>query len=245
MLLRRITQNVRDQNWLAIGIDFVVVVTGIFIGLQVDGWNEERKDRIRETVLLEQLYVDFTNNGEIVESMVGFHENKVTEIDFAIDVVTRGEIGADDRRRFLYAVLSMYQLPPLGATMGSYDAVIASGDFALIRDLALKSMLIRLSSDIRAEESLLAYFRDMTHDNSARTGPYATVEPNEDRSNAGLQLNFEVVMADPLALSIISSQKRYHQIFQQGRQGLALQFAEIRTHIGSLIGKQAPAANPE
>ena len=42
MLLRRITEHVRAQNWFAVGIDFVIVVVGVFIGIQVSNWNDKR-----------------------------------------------------------------------------------------------------------------------------------------------------------------------------------------------------------
>ena len=35
MLLRRVIEHVRDQNWTAIAIDFVIVVAGVFVGIQV------------------------------------------------------------------------------------------------------------------------------------------------------------------------------------------------------------------
>lgn len=45
MLLRRITKHITDQNWFAVFIDFlIVVVVGLFIGLQVNNWNENRKN---------------------------------------------------------------------------------------------------------------------------------------------------------------------------------------------------------
>lgn len=47
MILRRITQHVRDQNWTAIGIDFLIVVLGVFVGIQVSNWNQARSDRNR------------------------------------------------------------------------------------------------------------------------------------------------------------------------------------------------------
>lgn len=31
MLLRRITQHVKDQNWFAVGLDFLIVVVSVFI----------------------------------------------------------------------------------------------------------------------------------------------------------------------------------------------------------------------
>lgn len=35
MLLRRVISHVRKQEWTAIGIDFVIVVVGVFVGIQV------------------------------------------------------------------------------------------------------------------------------------------------------------------------------------------------------------------
>jgi hypothetical protein len=55
MLLRRVALHVRDQNWTAVFIDFVIVVVGVFVGLQVQDWNEFRKDRIEEQQLLGRL----------------------------------------------------------------------------------------------------------------------------------------------------------------------------------------------
>ena len=45
MILRRITEHVKTQNWFAIGLDFVIVVVGVFIGIQVSNWNEARGER--------------------------------------------------------------------------------------------------------------------------------------------------------------------------------------------------------
>lgn len=55
MLLRKVTMHVRGQNWTAVLIDLVVVVVGVFVGLQVQDWNEFRKDRIEEQKLLVRL----------------------------------------------------------------------------------------------------------------------------------------------------------------------------------------------
>ncbi|WP_423929267.1 hypothetical protein [Dokdonella sp.] len=55
MLLRRLTQHVKAQNWFAIGIDFVIVVVGVFIGIQVANWNDSRAFNARELGLLAEL----------------------------------------------------------------------------------------------------------------------------------------------------------------------------------------------
>jgi hypothetical protein len=42
MILRRIPEHVKAQNWFAVGIDFFIVVVGVFVGLQVSNWNDRR-----------------------------------------------------------------------------------------------------------------------------------------------------------------------------------------------------------
>lgn len=42
MILRRVREHVTQHNWFAVGIDLVIVVLGVFLGMQVNNWNEVR-----------------------------------------------------------------------------------------------------------------------------------------------------------------------------------------------------------
>ena len=42
MILRRLSQSLKEQNWMAILIEFVLLVVGVFLGIQVANWNEAR-----------------------------------------------------------------------------------------------------------------------------------------------------------------------------------------------------------
>lgn len=55
MILQRLTANLRAQNWTAVTIEFVIVVTGVFIGTQVANWNNQRLEKRETGRLLEQL----------------------------------------------------------------------------------------------------------------------------------------------------------------------------------------------
>lgn len=56
MILRRVISHFRKQEWTAIALDFVIVVVGVFVGIQVSNWNEERRTRMVEHDLLNRLY---------------------------------------------------------------------------------------------------------------------------------------------------------------------------------------------
>ena len=42
MVIRRIREHVADHNWFAVGVDLAIVIAGVFLGIQVDNWNEGR-----------------------------------------------------------------------------------------------------------------------------------------------------------------------------------------------------------
>ena len=64
MILRRVIAQFRKQEWTAIAIDFVIVVLGVFLGLQVSNWNAGRADRASERQYLGQLREDLRLRGD-------------------------------------------------------------------------------------------------------------------------------------------------------------------------------------
>ena len=50
---RRIAEHVKTHNWFAVAIDFVIVVIGVFVGVQVSNWNDGAAERRRTTLILE------------------------------------------------------------------------------------------------------------------------------------------------------------------------------------------------
>lgn len=67
MLLRRVIEHVREQNWTAVCIDFVIVVIGVFVGIQVSNWNEARADKARERLLLGELRAEIAEAVRLAE----------------------------------------------------------------------------------------------------------------------------------------------------------------------------------
>jgi len=57
MILGRLAHAIREQNWFTVALEVVIVVIGIFIGLQVDDWNQRRLERESDQRAL-ALFVD-------------------------------------------------------------------------------------------------------------------------------------------------------------------------------------------
>lgn len=55
MIFRRVKAHIEKENWFAVCVDFLIVVVGVFIGIQVANWNEENTFTNNETKLLREL----------------------------------------------------------------------------------------------------------------------------------------------------------------------------------------------
>ncbi|GLQ19398.1 hypothetical protein ACFFUB_13320 [Algimonas porphyrae] len=58
MLLRRIAEHLEEQNWTAVLLDLLIVVFGVFLGIQFANWNSVRADSRAERAILERLQAD-------------------------------------------------------------------------------------------------------------------------------------------------------------------------------------------
>lgn len=76
MLLRRIAESIRARDWFTFTIEFVIVVAGVFIGIQVANWNEERKFAAQEQSYLWQLRDEIVANNR----SVGYQVQYTTEV---------------------------------------------------------------------------------------------------------------------------------------------------------------------
>ena len=51
MILRRVTEHVKTQNWTAVALDFVIVVAGILIAFRITEWSETPESKVRPDVI--------------------------------------------------------------------------------------------------------------------------------------------------------------------------------------------------
>lgn len=73
-MLRHVIVQLRRQDWTAVAIELIVVVAGVFIGVQASNWNEDRVSRAHEHELLVDL------RAEVAESI---HQTQIRTRAFA------------------------------------------------------------------------------------------------------------------------------------------------------------------
>jgi hypothetical protein len=154
LILNRIAQGVRKQDWFTAILELVVLVIGIYIGLQVDDWASERKDRQSETVYLELLARDVAELQQQVEGQHAFEKDKVDVAARAYELLTSDDPSAHQvELGELLTLLSGRRT--LSLNSATYEQMVSSGHLQLIRDPKLRDKLVRHFARMKRDEAII------------------------------------------------------------------------------------------
>lgn len=146
MLFRRFSKNIRDHDWLAVIIDFVILVVGVFIGLQVTEWSQVRADRIAEGKALERLVVEYERNLELLaEGKEKSRQVMAASAALLAMIEPEPDPGLTDERvapLLIDCLTNPKFIPALGVT----NSLMASGDLRLIADPGIQDRLTQWSA---------------------------------------------------------------------------------------------------
>ena len=139
MLLRRLTEHVQSQNWTAIGLDLVIVVLGVFMGVQLGNWNEGRSERADEINYLFRLHEDLSADHEMygVRLQVLNRQIEVAPDAQSMDFSTEARAWITIRAQ--YTISGIFPPEIHNAT---YTDMVNSGRLSLILDEALRDQLV-------------------------------------------------------------------------------------------------------
>ncbi|WOJ95996.1 hypothetical protein R0137_12185 [Congregibacter brevis] len=152
MILRSLTKHVKDQNWFAVGLDFAIVIVGVFIGMQVSNWNDMAAEKQHTQRLLSELATDLQDMKGLLESSRDRAYQRTVQIDSFLSSMEDGKPPSrHDAAQQLARAFDSVPLP--SAPLGLRDLLVSSR-LDLIERESLRNSLRRLaySSDV-AEES--------------------------------------------------------------------------------------------
>lgn len=112
MILKRIGNAVRAQDWTAFAIEFAIVVLGIFVALQAQDWNQGRRDRQLEQAYVIRLVDETKANIESLDQLEQIYEAKVQFIRALRDSPLNELIRPDPQRFMEHLDYSAYKALP-------------------------------------------------------------------------------------------------------------------------------------
>ena len=143
MLLRRVIEHVKTQNWTAVAIDFVIVVVGVFIGIQVANWNDDRQDRLDEVYFLARILVDIDESIAVNESVIDFLTDKTKNTYWVADKLRKGVLTPGEEKLFNERFLAVENWRSGDFIDSTVQELQSSGRLNIIRSKTFREQLGR------------------------------------------------------------------------------------------------------
>jgi len=155
MILRRLADAIRQQNWFTVVLEVLIVVAGIFIGLQVDDWNNFRRDRGDEQHYLNRLHDEILNAEKLSARLLDRRIERQASVFDLLDAVFVGiESSLTDSQ--CYAIGSLHYFNIVVSGLSAAEELTASGRMDILQDKELRAALGALK---QAQEATNTYIR--------------------------------------------------------------------------------------
>jgi hypothetical protein len=135
MLLRRVIKHFRHQEWTAIVIDFVIVVVGVFVGIQVSNWNQAQSDNRLGEELAERLRADLLVEAWNYAMLIEYLADVQSNTDKALAGLQGTSEISDEQ--LLIAAYRATQYNAGTTQRTTYDELISTGKIGFITDKTL------------------------------------------------------------------------------------------------------------
>ncbi|MBK7904375.1 MAG: hypothetical protein IPJ97_16625 [Proteobacteria bacterium] len=157
MILRRVIAHFRKQEWTAIGIDLVIVVVGVFIGIQVSNWNTARTDAARADGYLERLRDDLLTDVSELEARRIYWRSVAVYGATAAAFAESGALVDGSKWKTMLAFFQASQIWRFAPSEVAFRELTGAGELGLIRNARLRAELSQYYNDIDTRRRVGVY----------------------------------------------------------------------------------------
>lgn len=141
MIYKRVFDHLRRQDWAAVAIEFLIVVAGVFLGMQVSNWNEARAEDARATAYLTRIHDDLMADVAAIDRSIAFVEQASAYADSALAYAEDAQLAEGSAWRTVLAFYQAGQWYPNLVADATYREMSYAGDLRLINDQQLSAAL--------------------------------------------------------------------------------------------------------
>jgi hypothetical protein len=124
----------------AIG-EIILVVIGILIALQLNNWNEQRKERIQEKIFLKRFEIELSTNLENILTAISLNKSRIHRAKFLLWTIDKPQLAEDSSSYFMKSIEHAgYTNIPL-ISDNAFEELKSSGNLSLISNEALRAAL--------------------------------------------------------------------------------------------------------
>ena len=243
MIIRRLADALREQNWITVVLEVMIVVVGIFIGLQVDGWNEGRKKQQNIEAQLLRIAADAAVLISEADRLLVDFDNRIARVQIALDVLDGTPLSEVNTLAFELALDESYQLNEVEVDLPSLDILMSTGDIDRVADTNVRNSLLALANEWRERKIVIAHVRsllDIVNQDIFKGIGYDIVGLEAERSDGAqfkIRYDLDSLRADLGFRAALSNAARMQGY---GRSQTVLARAALKAAVDSLENRTSP-----
>jgi hypothetical protein len=121
-------------------VDLLIVVLGIFIGLQANLWVQSRQDKAIERRYLERLLADSDASAEVLRQAIALNDTRAATLQALSTGLAKGS-PLPGHAAITDVLCRWFVQPAVEIRRGTYSELVSSGRLSLIQDEDLRSRL--------------------------------------------------------------------------------------------------------
>jgi hypothetical protein len=141
MSLGNLVIRLRERDWTSVIIEVLIVVAGVFIGLQVTNWNEDRKDTQRGNEYLRRLHDELLQDAQVLQEISRFWRQVGANGAAALAHAEDGTLHRGSAWETVLAYYQASQVWPYRKPDVTFEEIRGSGNLLLIRDATLRARI--------------------------------------------------------------------------------------------------------
>ena len=198
----------KTANYLKYAIgEIVLVVIGILIALQINNWNEKRKEHLTERILLTNLKEDLSRNKEIIQSNISGLNFILARINLLLTAHTENRAYNDSLNGYFHLARVFPESP---ISFVTFDEIKTKGTDIIestdLRKKIVELFEITLSNMIETTSRLEGALRPIQLEHQLRnffSGDTLGLIPNDG----------EKIMLNSEYFNIVSQRRLYYKMF--------------------------------
>jgi hypothetical protein len=179
---RRITQQLRDHNWLAIGIDFVIVVVGVFLAAQISNWDQSQKQQHLYAQSFDRAIVETHTNLQRLETERATLIALMPVVQPALEDLRACRTDEDAHKRLEAAFAPIGTLPGFSFDTKALDQLISNDSFLPFQSEETRNALMSLSTRLNTmgrNSATLGASRNLPTSELTQPGPLNAQSPEQ------------------------------------------------------------------
>lgn len=141
MIVRRLAQGIRKQDWSTVVVEVLVLMIGLVAAFQVDRWWEARGDRLDEQKYIARLIADLEEDVPALEYSISLAGVRQDFLEFLVEVAANPAVASERPTYFLVAVTqAAYTYTPSLASH-TFEDLRSTGNLGLIQDEDIRRAL--------------------------------------------------------------------------------------------------------